>query len=160
MPARPLTEQAGRIVDLLPIIIKNLRIGGLLDNVRPGLSLSQVLALLALERAGAGGAPMRELADELGVTVPTTTGLIDRLVREGLAERRPHPTDRRIVLVLPTAEGRDAVRRAGAYLAEVMGAVLSDVDEGERESLVRAVERVHDLSGRIQIEQRRIASSA
>jgi hypothetical protein len=41
-----------------------------------------------------------------------------------------------------------------------MGAVLSDVDEGERESLVRAVERVHDLSGRIQNEQRRIASSA
>ena len=63
MPARPLAEQAGRIVDLLPIIIKNLRIGGLLDNVRPGLSLSHVLALLALERAGAEGAPMRELAD-------------------------------------------------------------------------------------------------
>jgi hypothetical protein len=111
MPARPLAEQAGRIVDLLPIIIRNLRIGGLLDNVRPGLSL-RCVALLALERAGAEGASMRELADELGVTVPTTTGLIDRLAREGLVERRPHPTDRGIVLVVPTAEGRDAVRRA------------------------------------------------
>lgn len=160
MPARPLAEQSQRIVDLLPIVIKNLRIGGLLDNVRPGLSLSQVLALLALERASAGGASMRELAEELGVTVPTTTGLVDRLAREGLVERRPHPTDRRVVLVLPTAEGRDAVRRSAAYLAEVMAAVLSDVDEGERESLVRAVERVRDLSGRIRDEQRRIASSA
>lgn len=103
---------------------------------------------------------MRELAEELGVTVPTTTGLVDRLAREGLVERRPHPTDRRVVLVLPTAEGRDAVRRSAAYLAEVMAAVLSDVDEGERESLVRAVERVRDLSGRIRDEQRRIASSA
>jgi len=160
MPARPLAEQSQRIVDLLPIVIKNLRIGGLLDNVRPGLSLSQVLALLALERASAGGASMRELAEELGVTVPTTTGLVDRLAREGLVERQPHPTDRRVVLVLPTAEGRDAVRRSAAYLAEVMAAVLSDVDEGERESLVRAVERVRDLSGRIRDEQRRIASSA
>jgi DNA-binding MarR family transcriptional regulator len=160
MPARPLAEQSQRIVDLLPIVIKNLRIGGLLDNVRPGLSLSQVLALLALERASAGGASMRELAEELGVTVPTTTGLVDRLAREGLVERRPHPTDRRVVLVLPTAEGRDAVRRSAGYLAEVMAAVLSDVDEGERESLVRAVERVRDLSGRIRDEQRRIASSA
>lgn len=160
MPARPLAEQSQRIVDLLPIVIKNLRIGGLLDNVRPGLSLSQVLALLALERASAGGASMRELAEELGVTVPTTTGLVDRLAREGLVERRPHATDRRVVLVLPTAEGRDAVRRSAAYLAEVMAAVLSDVDEGERESLVRAVERVRDLSGRIRDEQRRIASSA
>jgi DNA-binding MarR family transcriptional regulator len=160
MPARPLAEQSQRIVDLLPIVIKNLRIGGLLDNVRPGLSLSQVLALLALERASAGGASMRELAEELGVTVPTTTGLVDRLAREGLVERRPHTTDRRVVLVLPTAEGRDAVRRSAAYLAEVMAAVLSDVDEGERESLVRAVERVRDLSGRIRDEQRRIASSA
>lgn len=160
MPARPLVEQAARIVDLLPIIIKNLRIGRLLDNVRPGLSLSKALALLAMERTNAEGAPMRELADELGVTVPTTTGLIDRLVREGLAQRRPHPTDRRVVLVLPTAEGRAVVRRSATYLTEVMAAVLSDVDEGERESLVRAVERVHDLSGRIQDEQRRIASSA
>jgi DNA-binding MarR family transcriptional regulator len=160
MPARPLDEQSRRIVDLLPIVIKNLRIGGLLDNVRPGLSLSQVLALLALERVSAGGTSMRELAEELGVTVPTTTGLVDRLAREGLVERRPHPTDRRVVLVLPTAEGRDAVRRSAAYLAEVMAAVLSDVNEGERESLVRAVERVRDLSGRIRDEQRRIASSA
>jgi DNA-binding MarR family transcriptional regulator len=159
MPARPLDEQSRRIVDLLPIVIKNLRIGGLLDNVRPGLSLSQVLALLALERASAGGASMHELAEELGVTVPTTTGLVDRLAREGLVERRPHPTDRRVVLVLPTAEGRDAVRRSAAYLAEVMAVVLSDVDEGERESLVRAVERVRDLSGRIRDEQRRIASA-
>src|SRR3990172_6764474 len=157
MPARPLVEQAARIVDLLPIIIKNLRIGRLLDNVRPGLSLSQALALLAMERTNAEGAPMRELADELGVTVPTTTGLIDRLVREGLAQRRPHPTDRRVFLLLPPPH-RPALLPPS--LTGVGAAGLSDVDEGERESLVRAVERVHDLSGRIQDEQRRIASSA
>jgi DNA-binding MarR family transcriptional regulator len=160
MPVRPLSAQASRIVDLLPIIIRNLRIGGLLDNVRPGLSLSRVLALLALERAGAGGAPMRELAEELGVTVPSTTGLVDRLVREGLARRQPHPTDRRVVLVVPTAEGTAAVRRSGMYLTEVMAVVLSDINEGEREALVRAVERVEDLSGRLQTAQRRMVATA
>ena len=41
-----------------------------------------------------------------------------------------------------------------------MAAVLSDAGESERESLVRAFERVHDLSGRLQDEQRRIAASA
>lgn len=160
MPAGPraLAEQVGSIVDLLPLIIKNLRIGRLLENVRPGLGVSQVLVLYALERAPADGASMGDLADEVGVTVPTTTGLVDRLARDGLVERRAHPFDRRIVLVTLTDEGRAVARRAAAYLAEMMGKLLVDLEAGEREGLARAFERVFDLSVRMQEEQRRMAA--
>jgi len=158
--ARPLAEQVASIVDLLPLILKNLRIGRLLENVRPGLGISQVLVLHALDRAPAHGAPMGELADDVGVTVPTTTGLVGRLARDGLVERRANPQDRRVVLVALTSEGQDVLRRAGAYLAEVLAEVLADVSEAERESLARAFERVYELSVRIQQEQRRITSMA
>lgn len=160
MPAgpRPLAEQVGSIVDLLPLIIKNLRIGRLLENVRPGLGVSQVLVLYALERASTEGASMGDLADEVGVTVPTTTGLVDRLARDGLVARRAHPSDRRIVLVTLTEEGRAVARRAAAYLAEMMGKLLVDLRSGEREGLARAFERVFELSVRIQEEQRHMAA--
>lgn len=153
---RPLAEQVGSIVDVLPLIVKNLRIGRLLENVRPGLGISQVLVLHALERAPAEGASMGDLADEVGVTVPTTTGLVHRLARDGLVERRAHPSDRRIVLVALTAEGRAVARRAAAYLAEMMGNLLSDLEAGEREGLAHAFERVFEVSVRIQEEQRRM----
>jgi DNA-binding MarR family transcriptional regulator len=158
--ARPLAEQVGSIVDLLPLIVKNLRIGRLLENVRPGLGISQLLVLHALERAPADGAPMGELADEVGVSVPTTNGLVGRLVREGLVERCAHPQDRRVVLVALTSEGRTVARRAVAYLAEMMGKLLSDLEETEREGLAHAFESVYELSVRIQEEQRRIVSLA
>src|SRR5512141_963725 len=162
MPAGPrqLSEQVGSIVDLLPLIVKNLRIGRLLENVRPGLGISQVLVLHALERAPADGASMGDLADEVGVTVPTTTGLVGRLAREGLVERRAHPSDRRIVLVGLTDEGRAVARRAAAYLAEMMGKLLCDLEPGECEGLAHAFERVFELSVRIQEEQRRMVALA
>jgi DNA-binding MarR family transcriptional regulator len=130
----------------------------LLDSVRSGLTISQVLVLLALDRAPARGAPMRILAEELGVSVPTTTGLVDRLVRESLVERRAHPQDRRIVLVRLTADGGEVIRHVLGFLGEVVEGVAAKADEGERASLVQAVERVAELSSRIQEEQRRLAS--
>jgi DNA-binding MarR family transcriptional regulator len=155
----PQPQQVRRIVLLLPQILKNLRIGPLLDSVRPGLTISQVLALLALDRAPARGAPMRILADELGVSVPTTTGLVERLVREGLVERRAHPQDRRIVLVRLTGDGSEVIRNVLGFLGEVMEGVLAKAGEEERTTLVEAVERVAELSSHIQEEQRRLASA-
>jgi len=157
---RPLEEQVGVIVDLLPLIVKNLRIPRLLENVRPNLGISQTLVLSALERAATDGVSMGDLADEVGVSVPTTTGLVGRLAREGLVERRAHPSDRRVVLVALTDEGRGVARRAAAYLAEMMGKLLVDLEAGEREGLAHAFERVFDLSVRIQEEQRRMVALA
>jgi DNA-binding MarR family transcriptional regulator len=158
--SRPVSKHVDRIAALLPPIVRNLRIGPLFDHVRPGLSISQILTLLAVDGAPEQGVSMRELADDLGVTVPTTTGLVGRLVREGLVERRDHPRDRRVVLVRLTADGAVVVRRSTAYLAEVMESVLTKVQEAERELLAQAVERVYELSARIQEEQRLLISSA
>jgi DNA-binding MarR family transcriptional regulator len=162
MPAgpRPLEEQVGVIVDLLPLIVKNLRIPTLLEDVRPSLGISQTLVLHALQRAPGDGISMGDLADEVGVSVPTTTGLVDRLAREGLVERRAHPSDRRVVLVALTDEGCRVARRAAAYLAEMMGKLLADLEAGEREGLAHAFERVFELSVRIQEEQRRMVAPA
>lgn len=69
-----------------------------------GLTLPQ---MHTLEILGANG-PMRmkELAGRMGVTTGTLTVMIDRLVKNGQVERRPHDTDRRSIIVALTESGR------------------------------------------------------
>src|SRR5262249_43821964 len=47
-----------------------------------------------------------------GVTRPTMTRIVDGRIAEGLAERRPHPGDRRAVSVAATPAGQDLMRAA------------------------------------------------
>jgi len=56
------------------------------------------------------GLKMRELSRRLMVTGGNVTGLTDRLVAEGLVERRDDPKDRRAYTVALTAEGKKQFR--------------------------------------------------
>lgn len=51
------------------------------------------------------GVSMGELAGKLWCHVSNLTGVVDRLERQGLARREPHPRDRRTVLVRLTPTG-------------------------------------------------------
>ena len=81
--------------------------------------------------------PMRDLADHWGCDASYVTSLADSLEQQGLAERRPHPTDRRIKTLVLTAKGADARARvldllwepppAFAALSEEEQATLRDL---------------------------------
>lgn len=72
-----------------------------------------------------GGLKMRELSRRLMVTGGNVTGLTDRLVAEGLVERRDDAADRRTSTVLLTAEGkrqfRAMARAHEAWVVELFG---------------------------------------
>jgi DNA-binding MarR family transcriptional regulator len=57
-----------------------------------------------------------ELGALLGYTTASVTALLDRLEKENLAHRRPHPTDRRRSIVELTDHGVEAVRATGRWL--------------------------------------------
>ncbi|MGH9279884.1 MAG: MarR family winged helix-turn-helix transcriptional regulator, partial [Acidimicrobiales bacterium] len=50
---------------------------------------------------------MRDLADSWGCDASYVTALIDDLEERGFAERRPHPTDRRVKTVVLTPKGAE-----------------------------------------------------
>jgi DNA-binding MarR family transcriptional regulator len=56
--------------------------------------------------------PMRELASHFGFDGSYITALVDDLERAGLAERRAHPTDRRVKTVALTPKGAAVQQRA------------------------------------------------
>jgi DNA-binding MarR family transcriptional regulator len=108
---------------------------------RFGLSPSTFEALVTLTRiAGATGVSQKRLADEIGVTPGTISIRVDRLVEEGLAERRPDPDSKRNSLVASTDKGRELFERvAPVHLANErrLLAGLSDEDTRRLVGLLR-----------------------
>jgi MarR family transcriptional regulator, organic hydroperoxide resistance regulator len=68
-----------------------------------GLTPNDSRALASLDAAA--GRTMRSLADGWHCDASTATWIVDRLETKGLAERRAHPTDRRVKLVVLTPAG-------------------------------------------------------
>lgn len=108
-----------------------------------GLTLPQLRILFYVRTHP--GATTNMLAKLLGLTAPTVSGLVDKLVRAGLVERGQHPDDRRIIPLMLSATGQDVVGeiRQGnqAYLlglAEELGADLEPITV-ELERLMKAI---------------------
>jgi DNA-binding MarR family transcriptional regulator len=96
-----------------------------------GLAPQQHQALLAIKGFSASAMTAGALAQRLGIKHHSAVGLIDRLVANGLAVRRPGADDRRQVLIAltPKAEGvlaklslahRDELERLAPLLKGVL----------------------------------------
>lgn len=70
----------------------------------------EMLRLLAFSRAGS--LPLSSVVARLQVHATTVTSTAERLVRDGLILREPHPYDGRAALLVLTDAGRELVERA------------------------------------------------
>jgi DNA-binding MarR family transcriptional regulator len=79
------------------------------------VALSTLFALRVIRRH-AGDCRVQDLRADLGVTVGAASKLVDRLERDGLAVRSPHPHDRRSSLIALSPAGEAAHDRGVALL--------------------------------------------
>lgn len=98
-------------------------------------------ALLRAVRA-ADGQSQQAIAERLRIPASTMVALIDYLEREGLLERRPHPTDRRSRRLHLTDEGTEVLDQATTLGAEWEEAICANLSAAERETLLGLLERV------------------
>jgi DNA-binding MarR family transcriptional regulator len=77
-----------------------------------GMGETDLIALRFLLRASRTGRPIRQrdLAEALDITSASASALVDRLCRDGYAERIDHPEDRRSVAIRPTRKSDEEVR--------------------------------------------------
>ena len=90
------------------------------------------------------GAIQQEIGRAMGIDPSTMVSLIDELESEGLAERRPSPTDRRAREVVLTAKGRRLRERGRRMATQVDDEVLRGLTAGERRQLERLLRRALD----------------
>lgn len=127
-----------RLLTCSTIIEQRVR-GNLRD--RFGITLPRFDVLAQLDRARDGLA-MGELSKRLMVSNGNLTGLIDRLVQEGLVSRTPLPNDRRTHLVKLTDAGLAAFDEMARAHEGWIDAMLAGVD---RTDLATLLERLGDL---------------
>lgn len=85
---------------------------------------------------------MGDLADALRVDPSTATRAVQRLERFGLASRCNNPSDKRVVMVSITDDGRERHTEAAHRRQEVIAHMLSVFDRDEFEQLASCMERL------------------
>jgi len=95
-----------------------------------------------------GPASMSHLAEALDVSVASMTGIVDRMERRGLVERRHEEKDRRVVLVVPTQAGLDVFREIDERRRSGLGKVLGQLSRKELEGLLRGHRALHAARSR------------
>lgn len=83
------------------------------------------------------GMKLGELSQRLMVSNGNITGLVDRLVAQGLLDRQPAPNDRRAQLVKLTPEGRRAFRSMASEHEDWVASIFGGLTAAEQDALMR-----------------------
>lgn len=92
------------------------------------VSLANLMGLRVLGGHGDRGR-VNELSAEIGITVGAASKFVDRLERQGLVRRRPHPGDRRSSLLSLTSAGKTAWKNGEAAAEQILADLLSLNDD-------------------------------
>jgi DNA-binding MarR family transcriptional regulator len=93
------------------------RINSALSQFSLTFSRYEALALLSFARNDSMA--MARMGERLQVHPTSVTSTIDRLERDGLVTRSPHPDDRRATLATLTKKGRNLLNEATSALEEI-----------------------------------------
>jgi DNA-binding MarR family transcriptional regulator len=113
------------------------------------VSLPRFDALAQLERFP-DGLSMSDLSRRLMVSNGAITGLVDRLMAEGLVQRQGDPLDRRSTIVQLTRKGRDIFLRMARRHEEWVVSILGDLSAEAQSELLQnltLLKRKLDLHG-------------
>ncbi|HUP70663.1 MAG TPA: MarR family transcriptional regulator [Acidimicrobiales bacterium] len=105
-----------------------------------GLHLATAQALSVLEGADNALTP-NEIGEHLHLTSGTVTTVIDSLEKRNLVERKPHPQDRRKVLVSITDAGRVVLDRYLPEAVAIQTAMLGGLNDDELQALSKLLTR-------------------
>jgi DNA-binding MarR family transcriptional regulator len=100
------------------------------------ITLPRFDLMAQLDKAPAG-MKLGELSQRLMVSNGNITGLVDRLVAQGLLDRQPAPNDRRAQLVKLTAEGRRSFRAMAAVHEDWIAEIFVGLNASDRTALMR-----------------------
>ncbi|WP_255447086.1 MarR family winged helix-turn-helix transcriptional regulator [Schumannella soli] len=104
-----------------------------------GMGETDLLALRYLLRAEREGRSMtaRDLGRLLSISSASTTALVDRLERGNHIARAPHPTDRRMQIIVPTVETDAEVRQTLGRMHQRMVQITDELGDGDLEVVAR-----------------------
>jgi len=114
------------------------------EKVAPyGLTTTQFFLLTALYEED--GIFISTLARKVALDKATLTGMLDRLERDGLTERRADPEDRRAIRIHLTEKAEGLRHELTELYHENNGMFLSLLDEEERKVFEKVVDKIETV---------------
>ncbi len=103
------------------------------------LPLSQLRVVGVIYDRHPAGVMLKDIADELKLTPGAISQTVDVLVRENLVERTTSPTDRRAILLRPTAAGLELKEQHARQINAVMQTISKDVKDEDFDIFVKVL---------------------
>ena len=103
------------------------------------LPLSQLRVVGVIYDRHPAGVMLKDIADELKLTPGAISQTVDVLVRENLVERTTSPTDRRAILLRPTAAGLELKEQHARQINAVMQTISKDVKSEDFDIFTRVL---------------------
>lgn len=122
IPAALVDQCAQAVMDTVPPVMRVIR-AEVRRQGAPHFSIPQLRTLAFLHRRP--GACLFHLAEYLGVSRPTASTLVERLVQRGMVARATNPEERRRVALTLTPAGARHFRQARQSAQTWMAAVLA-----------------------------------
>ena len=133
-------EFANKVIELFPQIIRGFKQYENNYLTRGEITLPQFWALGYLDCNGR--IKMHDLAKHLKISPSATTGLIDRLIAQGLVVRKDDPHDRRIVWIELAVKGRKIIENISKQKTEALIKVFGKISPKDREHYLNILEQV------------------
>lgn len=132
-----------RFFPIMSILFKKAR-----NEAPPAPAKSQTYHILGMLK-GAGPLPMSVVGRRLGIMKQNMTTIIDKLIEEGLVERKADASDRRIVNIAVTEKGTETLREGKRSAKEALGRSLSELDREDIHRLHEAFAVITEVFDKI-----------
>ncbi len=147
MTRQPVASIVKEIDDDLRAIRQILRRPVEADVERGGLTAPQQGAMRALIRSGSMS--LKELSKELGLAHSTVSGIVDRLEKQGMVERKAEETDLRLSKIVVAEEVRTYLRDTWPALEmHPLAEALRAATPAERQEVLQGVRVLRRLLDR------------
>jgi DNA-binding MarR family transcriptional regulator len=141
MTASP-AECAGHILETVPVVMRAIRTE-MRSHRGSDLSVPQLRVLVFLNRHE--GASLSDIAEHMGLTLPSMSKMVDVLVTRELVSRSMNPADRRRVILAPTALGRATRQAAHKATESRLAERLAVLPASERRNIIEAMQALKSI---------------
>lgn len=132
-----LQQTAQSISALLPYIVQGVHFG-----VQAKRSLTQTQFRLVVSLSLMGPCTMSAIAAHMKVSMPTVTGLVDRLVEAKFIKRKDHPQDRRQIMIELTSVAYEFLKEFMQIYAKRWEEMLLILDDREMEQMLKIANKL------------------
>ena len=110
------------------------------ENILLDCSKNEVFVMLLLYRRGEGN--LTQVSDYLDVPLNTVTGIVDRMEKRGLLERRRSAEDKRVVTIQMTGQGMTCIKDILDQVFRYGQSVLNRLTPQELQTGIQLIDKV------------------